>query len=308
MRRFFVLSAVCAIPAFPVDFNSQIAPLLESRCQVCHGAKQQMSGLRLDSAAAAAKVTSNGKLLERINSTQPGFRMPPVGAPLGAGEIAAFEAWIAEGAKWPVGYAPGRASLHWSFRPVSSPTPPAVRKEGWVHNPIDRFILANLEKQNIQSSKEASKLVLLRRVTFDLTGLPPTPSEVSDYLNDTRSDAYAQLVDRLLASRHYGERFARPWLDLAHYATATATKRIANAPTPGATATTSLTPSIATSPSINSPSSNWPATCSPNQPWNNLPPPVSCAPPSPIAKPGSIAPKPATNSSSAASTPSARHG
>ncbi|MBS1826723.1 MAG: PSD1 domain-containing protein [Acidobacteria bacterium] len=218
MHRALLLFSL-ALPIYAaVDFAKEIAPTLETRCHVCHGAKQQMAGLRLDQAAGAAKVTTNGKLTERIKSTKPGHRMPPVGAPLTAKEIAAFEAWITEGAKWPANYTPGGAVQHWSFRPITRPATPQVKKTSWTRNPIDNFVLANLESKNIAPSPEASKLVLLRRVSFDLTGLPPTPAEVKEFLADTRPDAYERLVDRLLQSRHYGERWARPWLDLAHYA------------------------------------------------------------------------------------------
>ncbi|MBL8175056.1 MAG: PSD1 domain-containing protein [Bryobacterales bacterium] len=218
MRGSLLLFTLVPVLLPAVDFQKEVAPALEARCHVCHGAKQQMGGLRLDEAAGAAKVTLNGKLAERIKSTKPGHRMPPVGAPLTAKEIAAFEGWIGDGAKWPANYTPGGAVQHWSFRPVTRPAPPAVKNTGWVRNPIDHFVLAGLEQKNIAPSAEASKLTLMRRVSFDLTGLPPAPGEVKEFLADTRADAYERLVDRLLGSRHYGERWARPWLDLAHYA------------------------------------------------------------------------------------------
>ncbi len=218
MLRYVPLLLLAPLSNAAVDFAKDIAPTLESRCHVCHGAKQQMAALRLDQAAGASKVTLNGKLVERIKSTKPGHRMPPVGAPLTAKEIAAFEAWIAEGAKWPSNYTPGGAVQHWSFRPLTRPAPPKVNNAAWVRNPIDNFVLAHLEQKNIAPSAEASKLVLLRRVSFDLTGLPPTPEQVRQFLADTRPDAYERLIDRLLESRHYGERWARHWLDLARYA------------------------------------------------------------------------------------------
>ncbi|MBL8211437.1 MAG: PSD1 domain-containing protein [Bryobacterales bacterium] len=213
------LLALLAIPAlsFAVDFQKDIAPVLESRCHACHGAKQQMMNLRLDQAAGVAKVKDH--LIERITSTKAGHRMPPVGAPLTEPQVAAFKAWVAEGATVPATYRPAAAkAVLWSFQPVANPQPPVVKNSAWVRNPIDAFVLARLEKEGVTPSPEASKLTLLRRVTFDLTGLPPTPEQIRAFLADSRPDAYERLVDDLLRSPHYGERWARPWLDLAHYA------------------------------------------------------------------------------------------
>lgn len=223
IRLWMLLGCVPFLHA-SVDFSKDVAPLLETRCQMCHGAKQQMSGLRLDQPDSALRVITPGssaasKLIERVSSSKPGFRMPPVGAPLTEKEVAALKAWIDEGAKFPAAYNPGAAKLeHWSFLPIGHSAPPTVKNAAWVRNPIDAFVLAKLESQGITPSPEAPKLTLLRRVTLDLTGLPPTPEEVGAFLADTRPDAYERVVDRLLQSRHYGERWARPWLDLAHYA------------------------------------------------------------------------------------------
>ena len=107
---------------------------------------------------------------------------------------------------------------HWAYQPVRRPDPPAVKRPGWVRNPIDRFLLAGLEEMSWQPAPEADRSALIRRLTFDLTGLPPTPKEVETFILDDRPDAYERLVDRLLASPHYGERWAQHWLDLAHYA------------------------------------------------------------------------------------------
>src|SRR5207244_11627570 len=109
-------------------------------------------------------------------------------------------------------------SKHWSFQPVARRTPPAVRDAAWVRNPIDRFVLARLEKEGIRPSPEADRATLIRRLSLDLLGLPPSPREVDEFLNDTRPDAYERLVDRLLVSPHYGERWGRHRLDLARYA------------------------------------------------------------------------------------------
>ncbi len=148
--------------------------------------------------------------------------MPPVGPRLTAAEIGLLRAWIDQGVDWPrARHAPTASAVqptHWSFRKVTRPDPPAVSDRAWPRNPIDDFILARLEKEGIAPSPEAPKTTLLRRVSLDLTGLPPTPQEVDDFLRDNRPDAYERLVDRLLASPHYGEKWARYWLDLARYA------------------------------------------------------------------------------------------
>ncbi|MDX1979867.1 MAG: PSD1 and planctomycete cytochrome C domain-containing protein [Bryobacteraceae bacterium] len=215
MRSVWIFACLAARLA-AADFARDIAPVLEARCQLCHGAKQQMSGLRLDQAPAAAQT---GRILERITSAKAGHRMPPVGAPLTAAEISAFRSWIDGGAGWPAGYKPGgTAASHWSFQPIRNAQPPAVKNEKWVRNPIDAFVLARLEAEGLTPSPEAAKTTLLRRVTLDLTGLPPTPDEIRGFLDDTSPDAYPRVVERLLSSRHYGERWARPWLDLARYA------------------------------------------------------------------------------------------
>jgi len=206
-----------------VDFTRDIEPLLQKRCLVCHGPQQQMSGLRLDQKDAAIKGGNSGKDIVAGNSA--GSRlirlvagvdqkvMPPVGARLTAAEIGLLRAWIDQGVDWRAG-----ASTHWAFQKIQRPEPPAVRDRAWPRNPIDQFILARLEAEGIAPSPEAGKLTLLRRVSLDLTGLPSTPEEVREYLQDNRPDAYERMVDRLLDSPHFGEKWARYWLDLARYA------------------------------------------------------------------------------------------
>src|SRR5207244_848074 len=150
--------------------------------------------------------------------------MPPVGARLTAAEIGLLRAWIDQGVDWPApritAIKPGQngGSTHWAFQKVVRPIAPAVRLMAWPRNPVDNFILARLEAEGIAPSPEAAKLTLLRRVSLDLTGLPPDPEEVRQYLRDDRPDAYERAVDRLLDSPHYGEKWARYWLDLARYA------------------------------------------------------------------------------------------
>src|SRR4029079_6807512 len=141
-------------------------------------------------------------------------------------QVALLRSWIAQGAGWPddgpttAAAAPPEEDLpqHWAYRRPIRPTPPAVAQKAWVRNPIDQFVAARLEKEGLEPSPEASKEALIRRVSLDLVGLPPTPAEIDAFVADTGPDAYERLVDRLLASPHYGERWARPRLDLAPYA------------------------------------------------------------------------------------------
>jgi cytochrome c553 len=203
LARTLLLAAIGA-SLYAQDF-SRVLPIFERRCQACHGATQQMNGLRLDSEASAARATS--KLMARITSDKPGFFMPPIGARLSEAEVAIIKQWI-----------DAPKALHWAFQPVARPALPAVRRSDWTRGAIDRFILARLESQHIDPSPEADRHTLIRRVSLDLTGLPPTPQEVAGFVSDTRADAYERLVDRLLVSPHYGEKWARSWLDVAHYA------------------------------------------------------------------------------------------
>ncbi len=249
MLRGCLRALLCALPCFPlmmtaandglppattakVDFARDIAPLFEKRCYMCHGPQQQMSGLRLDQKAAALKGGRSGAVIVPRNSA--GSRliqlvggvsadkkvMPPAGARLSATEIGLLRGWIDQGVEWPettTTTAAARPS-HWAFQKITHPDPPAVRNRAWPRNAIDDFILAKLESESIAPSPEASKSALIRRVSLDLTGLPPTPDEVRDFLSDNRPDAYEHVVDRLLDSPHYGEKWARYWLDLARYA------------------------------------------------------------------------------------------
>lgn len=215
-----------------VDFERDIAPLLRQKCQGCHGPRTQMSGFRLDSREGALKGgysgavivpgNSGASLLLRLVSGEGQKRMPPAGPRLTDREISLLREWIDAGVPWgevpaPLDRGDPRPS-HWSFQPISRPDPPKVADECWIRNEIDRFVLARLQRDNIQPSPEADRRTLIRRVTLDLTGLPPSNAEVAEFLRDDRPDAYERLVDRLLASPHYGERWARQWLDLARYA------------------------------------------------------------------------------------------
>ncbi len=214
----------------PVDFTRDIRPIFEKKCQGCHGAQQQMAGLRLDDGQAALKGSYGGpvitpgksaesKLILRVSSDKKGFQMPPGGERLSAAELGRLRSWIDQGAKTPAAQAETRRrSTDWSFQPIRRPASPAVQNRSWIRNPIDAFVLSKLESGSIEPSVEASRSTLIRRVSLDLTGLPPSPAEIRDFLADNRPDAYERLVDRLLASPHYGEKWARHWLDLAHYA------------------------------------------------------------------------------------------
>jgi hypothetical protein len=209
------------------DFARDVQPILRARCTRCHGAEQQRSQLRLDSRTGALRGGLSGAvvlpgdsrgsaLFQRITGVlQPS--MPFEGPPLPAEEIARIQAWIDAGA-------PGAADAeppdkrHWAYRKPVRVEPPAVANAAWIRNPIDRFVLARLEREGLAPAPEADRETLIRRVSLDLIGLPPTLAEVDAFRADTSPDAYEKVVDRLLASPHYGERWARPWLDLARYA------------------------------------------------------------------------------------------
>ncbi len=222
----------------PADFTRDIEPLLKARCTGCHGRAQQLSGLQLDSKEAALRGGYSGpvivpgksaesRLIHLVAGADEKVVMPPAGKRLTPQEVGVLRAWIDAGAPWSEAVVsksgtPAKKiderTQHWSFRPVQRLSPPRVTTESWARNPIDRFILARLEREGISPSPEASKTTLLRRVSLDLTGLPPTPGETAAFLTDNRPDAYERVVDRLLNSPHYGEKWARQWLDLARYA------------------------------------------------------------------------------------------
>ena len=215
-----------------LDFARDVQPILAAHCLDCHGADTQESGLRLDrtdtrmlggnSGAAIVPSKSGDSLLIKVVRGQEGVpKMPPEGPPLSADEIARLERWIDAGASAPPDEQPltnHREGEHWSFQPLMQVSPPQVTHAELVRNPVDAFILARLEAAGLSPSPAADKATLIRRVSLDLTGLPPTVAEVDALLSDPRDDAYDRLVDRLLSSPHYGERWGRHWLDVAHYA------------------------------------------------------------------------------------------
>lgn len=211
--------------AAPVDFHKDVEPILKARCQGCHGSSQQMNGLRLDSRDAALAVIVPGKsadsvLIHRVTGDKGLRAMPPGGKRLAAEEIAALRAWIDEGAPWPESAAAAAPvkSTHWAFQAIRRPETPKTSNDAWVRNPIDAFVLARLDREKIRPSAEAPKRVLLRRLSLDLTGLPPAPQELEEFEADTRADAYERQVERLLSSGHFGEKWGRHWLDRARYA------------------------------------------------------------------------------------------
>lgn len=234
-----------AAPTAPADpaavqfFEEKIRPVLATNCYSCHGADAQMGGLRVDSRAALLKGGKAGPALtagEPARSLliaaveQSGALKMPLGGRLKASEVAALSAWVKGGAPWPdavpaVGMDPTTSytispaqKRFWSFQPVTRPTPPPVRNAAWVQTPVDRFVLARLEARGLAPAPPADRRTLIRRATFDLTGLPPTPAETDSFLRDKSPQAFARVVDRLLASPRYGECWARHWLDVARYA------------------------------------------------------------------------------------------
>ncbi len=219
-----------ALPATAVDFAREVQPIFDRACVGCHGEAQQLGQLRLDAREAAfrggvsgeaivAGKPGNSELYRRITGASDQARMP-MGGELEAAEIETIRLWIAEGAEWPegIGAEVTESERHWAFVPPTRPEPPAVGDASWVRNPIDRFVLARLEQEGLRPSPRADRTTLLRRVHLDLTGLPPTIEEADVFLADESTDASADLADRLLASPHHGERWARHWLDAARYA------------------------------------------------------------------------------------------
>ena len=210
------------------DFQKHIAPLLETRCLRCHSAAKASGKLVLESAEALVRGGESGPvivpgkpadslLLDMIGGDDPA--MPEGGPALSADEVSRFRKWIAAGAKWSDGVKltdKHTAKNWWSLAPLERPTVPAAAS-AWPRNDVDRYILAELEARQLSPAPEADRRTLIRRLTYDLHGLPPTPENIEAFLNDAAPDAYERLVDRLLASPRYGERWARRWLDVVHF-------------------------------------------------------------------------------------------
>lgn len=219
MRLIAILSMLSiGVLSAKVDFTRDVRPILSDKCFQCHGPDEasRKANLRLDVKDSALRVIKPGdaassKLFQRVSHEKKALRMPPPysGLSLTDAEVQVLKQWIAEGAEW---------RSHWAYEPPKRVEPPTVSNSEWSKNPIDRFLLARLQREGLKPSPPADKVTLLRRVTFDLTGLPPTEAEIDAFLKDRSSDAYAKVVDRLLASPHYGERMAMQWMDLARYA------------------------------------------------------------------------------------------
>ena len=208
-----------------VDFNRDIRPILSDRCYACHGPDEdkRKGGLRLDLKEGAFQALKSGghalvpgnvdqsSLVSRVRSTDPEEVMPPAkfGKPLSESQVALLTRWVQQGAVW---------QDHWAFLAPKRPTPPEVRQKSWPRNEIDDFVLLRLERDGLEPNPEADRATLLRRVTLDLTGLPPTVEQVDAFLQDGSPGAYEQVVDRLLGSAQYGERMASHWMDLARFA------------------------------------------------------------------------------------------
>jgi len=215
------------------SFAREVQPLLAKRCYACHGPDIAEGGLSLHEYAGATAELDSGEfaivpgqskqsvLLARITSTDPDERMPPEGEPLTPEEVTILKQWIQSGARW---------EKHWAFEPLQSQELPGVENSIWVTNGIDAFILAGLEAKGLAPALPADKRTLARRVYYDITGLPPTPEQLNAFLTDDRPDAYARLVDRLLASPSYGEKWARHWLDVVRYAETNSFERDAAKP------------------------------------------------------------------------------
>ncbi len=220
-------------------FEQKIRPLLAANCFECHSTThKQRGGLLLDSRAGLLKGGDSGavvvpgkpeesRFIKAVRYTDPDLKMPQRGK-LGDQQIAELEAWVKMGTPWPDDKAASSVlskpfdlkerAKHWSLQPIESPTAPRVINQAWCRSPIDQFILARLEAAGVKPSGAADKRTLIRRLTFDLTGLPPTPRDIDFFLKDEAPDAFARLVDRLLDSPRYGERYGRHWLDLVRYA------------------------------------------------------------------------------------------
>ena len=226
MRSSFIILAARPLAAAAADFERDIRPILQRHCVECHGPKKQKGELRLDAKSFALKGGHDGPafvagdpakspLFQRITSTDDDERMPAQADPLSSAEIALVKSWIESGAVWSESDADRAAVVdprldHWSVQPVRTEFPPSVS--------VDTFITARLKENGLTMSLAADRRTLIRRLSFDLHGLPPTPERVEQFTADRDPRAYEKLVDELLASPHYGERWARHWLDIAHYA------------------------------------------------------------------------------------------
>jgi mono/diheme cytochrome c family protein len=214
-----------------VDFARDVLPVFQARCYSCHDGRKQKSGYRLDGRTTALRGGESGKraivpgdsgksdLIRRISLTEGDEAMPPGKEKLTPAQVQLLRDWIDAGANWPDALAnPRPGAGHWAFQAPQRPALPALKDPGWVRNDIDYFVRARHEREALKPSPEADRVTVLRRLSLDLLGLPPAPAEVDTFLADRGDGAYERVVERLLASPHYGERWARIWLDAARYA------------------------------------------------------------------------------------------
>ncbi|MFN7139930.1 MAG: DUF1549 domain-containing protein, partial [Limisphaerales bacterium] len=215
-----------------VDFTRDIEPIFAESCYSCHGPKNQEANFRLDHKAESLKGGDSGAvilpgksaeslLIQAVSGLHPDLKMPKKGDKLSREQVALLRAWIDQGAERPESADDGSARKikeHWAFQPPQRPAVPAVKNKSWVRNPVDHFVLSRLEQEKLKPNPEADKITLIRRLYLDVIGLPPAPAEVDAFVADKSSNAYEKLVERLLSSPHYGERWGRHWLDAARYA------------------------------------------------------------------------------------------
>ena len=222
------VSRLPSASSLPVDYSRDVQPLFEHHCYQCHGPDKQKGGMRLDNKEAALRGgdtyapaikpgrSADSPLIHLVAGLVPDIRMPPKGEPLTPGQIGTLRAWIDQGADWPDA---GPKQTHWSLQPVTRPSiPPDTQPAGKDSNPVDAFILAKLRESKLTPSRPADPRTFVRRLYFDLTGLPPSPEEAKQYVSDKNANAYSNLVERLLASPRYGERWGRHWLDAVRFA------------------------------------------------------------------------------------------
>jgi hypothetical protein len=209
-----------------IDFIRQIQPIFQRQCYECHGEQKQKAGIRFDRKATVFKGGDSGKpllvasnsseslIIQKITATEPDDVMPPKGARVSEADVALLRKWIDGGAPWP----DTQEQKHWAYVKPERPAFPSVKDTAWARNGIDFFVLARLEQEGLKPAEEADLALLLRRASLDLKGLPPSVEEVDSFLADPTEAAYESAIDKFLASPQYGERWARPWLDLARYA------------------------------------------------------------------------------------------
>ncbi len=238
MRQIIVSIGLILFPtatadAAPVDFVRDVRPIFRKHCYSCHGEKKQKSGLRLDikseafkggelyDASIIAGKPRESPLIQFVADEDADLRMPPEGKRLTAAEIEILIRWVKQGASWPDGVDLVKLKDprdHWSFKPLTHPVPPKTKDADWPRHDLDKFILSKLEEAGLRPAAEAERVAWLRRVSFDLIGLPPTPEQVSAFVGDNSESAHQRVVDKLLKSPRYGERWAQHWLDVVRYA------------------------------------------------------------------------------------------